>query len=632
MLHPRGTFKLALTKLRTRKLRLVLTVGITSLLFSVLFFAAPIAKGTFDSIERFGQEGLGKRYITQATLPSQGAAINNNAITDRALDIYSDQVSKKKVAAKKLGIAFDVTSMPSPVTDIDTPTGKVSNLNIQHPAAKAAIKEYLAEHPLLGAAELRKAASAYHPISFYESKQLQNGYTGGQLQVLKSGQENFSGGQTNEQDPLGTFTFSWASIDRALIQPFVLPGKNLDIAVDGSIPLVIPLSAAESLLKVDPLPNNAAPGATIKHMQEVRSKAANLSFEVCYRNKPSADLIADALNTQKEVERNKKNADYQKPALIYGLPSTACGAPEVIRDMRSADQKAADTKQAQLDTMFGSTDPVQQKLRFVVAGISPDKKGGSASNVSQIIGSVVNSSLGYGWYMPSSAEKQNPLLAQLFTEDAYYIGLGRTYYAEFASADNARAFVNDKGCSVDSAMRSEGDNCTKTGKLFTLTAFGSNTVGLESLKRQFNGMFGIALLAIAAIASLVMGNTVGRMIADSRRETAVFRAIGAKRSDIAGIYLTYVTLLSAMIAAVSVLVGTSMAYVANTLLSPLATSQAIAIYSVQDTSMVFDLFKVNWQSLAFIMVLILAVGYMGAALPLLRNVKRNPIQDMREDT
>lgn len=631
MIGLRGTLRLALTKLRTRKVRLAFTIGITSLLFGVLFFAVPVANGTFNSIERFGKEGLGKRYIIQATLPSQGSVINNDDIMERALDIHADELAQKKAAAKKLGIPFDAAAEASPVIESETPSGRIRNLNVQHPAVKAATKEYLAQHPLIGAAELRKAADVYRPTAFYESKQFQNGYDGGQLQILKNGQENFVGAQTKEPDPLDLFIFSWTSIDDDLIKPFVLPGKNLEITSDGSIPLVIPFSSAESLLKIDPLPNNASPEAAIQHMQAVRSKAADLHFEVCYRNQASADVIADAINMQREIERNKKNADYQKPNLIHGLPATACGAPEVIHDVRTTSEKSADSKQSQFDQMFGAESPAQQKLRFVVVGLSPDKKEGGASSVSQIVSSVVNSSLGYGWYMPSSAEHQNPLLARLFTDDAYSIGLGRNYFVEFASADNARAFVNEKGCSVDSAMRSEGDNCSKAGKIFTLTAFGSNTVGLESLKQQFNKAFGLTLLVIAAVASLIMGSTIGRIIADSRRETAVFRAIGAKRSDIAGIYLTYVTLLSVMVIVVALVSGTLLAYAANLALGPIATSQAIAIYGAQDTSMIFDLFKASWGGIALNGLLILAVGYIAATPPLLRNVRRNPIQDMRED-
>lgn len=632
MINPRGALKLAITKLRTRKVRLALTVGITSLLFGVLFFAVPIAKGTFDSIERFGKEGLGKRYITQATLPAQGMVVDSEEILERADELYLDELDQKKAAAKKLGIPFDAKAESSPVSEAETPTGTIRYLNMQNPLAKKAVKEFLDQNPLIGAAELRETAKHYQPTAFYQSKQLQNGYTGAQLIPLKDGQENLTGGQSNEYGLLDSFLFRWTSIDNSLMQSFLLPNKNFDIAADGSIPLVVPFSAVESLADIDPLPNNATPEATIKHMQEVRTKAADLHFEVCYRNQASANLIANAVSTQREIERNKKNTDYQKPALIYGLPDEACGAPKVIRDVRSASEKAADTKRAQFDQMFGAEEPKQQKLRFVVVGISPDKKDGNASSISQIVGSVVNSSLGDGWYMPSSAEKQNPLLVELFTDDAYHVGVGRNYFVEFASADNARAFVNEKGCSVDSNMRSEDDGCSKASRIFTLAAFGSNTVGLESLKRQFNNAFWVALIAVAIVASLVMSNTVARMISDSRRETAIFRAMGAKRSDISGIYLTYVTLLSAMVAAVSLLAGTSLAYAASVALKPIATAQAIAIYSAQDTTMTFNLFLADWGIGALLVALIFAVGYVAATLPLLRNVRRNPIQDMRDDS
>lgn len=631
MMNIRGVVKLALTKLRTRKLRLTITISMASLLFGVLFFALPIARGTFDSIEQFGKEGLGSRYITQATLPSQGSAINDDAITERALEIHRNTLNQKKTAAKKLGVAFDTTTETSPITEFDTPTGKIRNLNMQHPAAKAAVKEYLAQHPLIGDKELHKAADSFRPIAFYDSKQYQNGFSGGQIQPLKNGQENFTSTQSSTQDPLDMFTSSWTSIDNQLIEPFVLPGQSLIPSETGVIPLVIPFSAAESLLQINPLPNNASADATIKHVEKVRAKAANLTFDMCYRNQASANLIAATLSTQQEMERNKKNADYQKPSLIYRLPSDACGTPSIVADTRTAPEKTLSAKQVELDRMFGVDAPTQQKLHFAVVGISPDKKDGNATSVNQIIGSAVNSSLGYGWYMPSSVEKQNPLVAELFSEDAYYIGLGHSYYAEFASADSARNFINEKGCSVDSAMRSENDTCAKDGKLFSLAAFGSNTVGLESLKQQFNKLYILVLIGIAVVASLVMSSMFGRIITDSRKETAVFRAIGAKRSDIAGIYLAYTTILSLMIVIVALVFGIGAAYIVSTTITPLATAQALAVYGSQDTSMVFNLFQLNLKDIVVISGLILAVGYAASLFPLFKNVKRNPIRDMRDD-
>ena len=72
-------------------------------------------------------------------------------------------------------------------------------------------------------------------------------------------------------------------------------------------------------------------------------------------------------------------------------------------------------------------------------------------------------------------------------------------------------------------------------------------------------VFTIVALVIAAIAALIMMGMIGRVIGDSRRETAVFRAIGAKRNDIRAIYSTYTFFLSLGIVVATLVIGTAVA-------------------------------------------------------------------------
>lgn len=165
-----------------------------------------------------------------------------------------------------------------------------------------------------------------------------------------------------------------------------------------------------------------------------------------------------------------------------------------------------------------------------------------------------------------------------------------------------------------------------------IDAYGSNSLALDSTKRTFGKFFGIAALVIAGIACVIMMGTVGRMIADSRRETAVFRAIGAKKLDIAQIYVMYTVFLSLLISAFALIAGTVFALVVHSRYAEDFTVESILAYNAQDLNKTFSLYAFNISDVLIIVGLAIAAGLISAVLPLFRNLRRNPIRDMRDDT
>ncbi|HEU4984277.1 MAG TPA: hypothetical protein VFT58_01445, partial [Nitrososphaera sp.] len=78
---------LALTKLRTRKVRLVVTIVVSGLLFSALAGASFVARGVMGGISGFSKEGLGDRYIVQAYPQANYGFSENPEVMERALAI-----------------------------------------------------------------------------------------------------------------------------------------------------------------------------------------------------------------------------------------------------------------------------------------------------------------------------------------------------------------------------------------------------------------------------------------------------------------------------------------------------------------------------------------------------------------
>ena len=642
MIRLRDATTLALTKLRTRKVRLIITIVISGLLFSGLAGASIVTRGVMGSINDFGKEGLGDRYIAAATSQSTGTAMNDPAVIDRALAIQKDIVARKKVEAKRLGLTYDGATDPSPVSEFDVPGGgKQRYLMPQHPAATQALAEYLAAHPRPGEPELLRILEKYDVKNHYRSKPLPFDLGGAQLQVLKDGKEDFGQQSLNKGGPpTGTDSFvsSWTAMSGDLLKPFILPGQNVATGADGSIPIIVPFSAAEQLLGLKALPNSTPAQERLVRTKEVRAKAPTITFGVCYRNSTSTELVSQAISTQQELEKNKSKKDYQKPELIYGLPTEACGAVPVTRDVRSKDAKATAEKQRQFDEIFGAAPAEQTKLLFRIVGIVPDPDYSNAAGVGQIIRSLVSSSLGSGWYSPIEQLPQNPLLTKLFEGQNIAFGSYESFYAEFHTAAAARKFIDTENCKPDFAsFNGPGSEdpfavCAAEGKPFTTSTFGSNSLALESAKRGFGKFFRLIALGVALVACIIMMGTVGRMIADSRRETAVFRAIGAKKLDISQIYLVYTVFLSALVSVFAIVVGFGLALFAQSRWSEEATFQAIVAYNAQDLDKVFNLYGFYWPDMLYLIGLALLAGVLSALLPLFRNLRRNPIRDMRDDT
>jgi ABC-type antimicrobial peptide transport system permease subunit len=129
-----------------------------------------------------------------------------------------------------------------------------------------------------------------------------------------------------------------------------------------------------------------------------------------------------------------------------------------------------------------------------------------------------------------------------------------------------------------------------------------------------------------------MMGMVGRVIGDSRRETAVFRAIGARRNDIRAVYAIYTVALSLLIATAALLIGLAVALWVDHKWAAQATAQAQVTFIGVDGSERFRLIGIWWAALGIVVGTVVIAGLVSMLLPLSRNLARSPIKDMRDDT
>jgi ABC-type lipoprotein release transport system permease subunit len=161
--------------------------------------------------------------------------------------------------------------------------------------------------------------------------------------------------------------------------------------------------------------------------------------------------------------------------------------------------------------------------------------------------------------------------------------------------------------------------------------YGNPLAALADAWGPISKTLGIGLLIIIGICSFVMMGTIGKVIADSRKETSVFRAVGAKRMDIAQIYLLYTAILGTLSFGLAVLLGGAVALWFEATYSGTVSADAVLAFNTHDLHKTFHLIGFAPLDMAAIYLLALGVSLLGALLPLLTNVSRNPVKDMRAD-
>lgn len=629
MIRPRDATTLALTKFHGRKARTAISVIVSGLLFALLAAALAVTNGANQSINRFNDAGLGSRYIVSATSDANnpGQLLYSAQIIKDATKIHKETVKNKQAAAKKLGIPFTPRESSKPVRYYtDAHGNKTGRLVYGNPEANQAIADYRQAHAFKypDFQDLKATAAPYHPINFYAINDLAP--KNGQLQVMKNDQENFSPADITSQRS-GLFNKNGQVLelmDHSIISPFLFKPQK----PDSGVPLVMTYSDAEELLGFEPLKMNAPAKTVLAQVKRLNKKAEGYSFSACYRNSVSSQQI-DLAMSQKSM--SKKELDQQP--IVYELPpDSSCGQAIIKKDNRTAAEKDLDKKQKQFNKEFGQVvNPAQQKINFYIAGLVPDANhSGPANTADAILENLLGSSLNGALAIPKSLYNQSPsknkldgILAK--PSNPLFGSFMGGHYVEFANANDARNFINNETCTT----RVTGI-CATEKHPFMLNAFGSNSLALQDLRSKIVRVFKLAFLVIIILAAIIMSATVGRTITDSRRETAIFRAIGAKRSDISVIYLIYTICLSVFIAIFAIALGLIAAYVFDQMFYQTVTVQAELDYGAATKGLTFHLF--SWTNYIWLVALAcLASGLLSVIWPLARNVRRNPINDLRSE-
>jgi len=644
MMRPRDSFVLAFTKLRVHRIRLAITLVVMSLLFASLVFISAITAGVIHSFQAFGKEGLGGRYVVSAT-PVVEQPYANAALNALLQPKQDELVAQKTALAKKYDIPYDAKTDPTlPLTQQQTgpsPSDTQAMANISSPDTMRALAQLNTKLPssfndFSALAKKYQASRLYQSTSNYFGM----GVNGSKIQVLKDGKEDYAPKQQMTGTPTGIDSINslgWGQMSDDLLKPFLLDKQTTALGSDGSVPITAPFSAAEQLMGLAKLPATATNQQKLERLEAVR-KVAGTTAAICYRNQASQNLLQKAITQVADIAANAKKAGYVMPSVQYNLPTEACGPVTIKKDTRTADEKLADSHQEQLDTIGKSdTEPVQGIFTVRIVGITADVQGvGSSLQASSLVSSIVSSSLGQGWWSPISAFVPGSLATQAQNGRIEDMPVAQQmYYAEFTSLSAAKDFIDQQSCNPNQLNLTGPDSmlkeCSRLRHYFTITPFGNNAGAIEDFKHTIWKVARYVLLGVIVIATVVLMGTLGKIIADSRRETAVFRALGARRLHVSQVYIIYTLFVAIMIAALSLVLGIVGALVVSHRLEPGLSVTAVLVYNAKDVHQHFGLFGIDMAYIGIIIAIIAATSLVAASIPLVTNMRRNPIRDMRDE-
>ena len=634
MLRILDASKLALTKLRTRKIRLAATIIVAGLLFGIVVFGLTVLRAGMASVERFSRDTMSTRYLLAYSNhnENQSELFYNTPqdAKDRILALHKQHIADKKAAAKALGVEYDEKSEEEPITKINQDDS--GSLNRDSWAVKTFLKQHTAEKNPLKPERIDAAAKRFGSSTAYRVQDV--GGRDGSLDVMIGGREDFQRDKEAVPEQLSEFvsTAGYQTIlDESMLNYYFLPHRVH--AASNEIPVFISYNDAAALLGKKSLPTTASPQQHIERIRELRNEASNITIQVCYRNNASAHLIQQALDQQRTAANKTKNESDAKPSIEYALPAAdSCGGAIVKKDNRSANEKMADEKLQKFNQQFSTENitPQQAKLTYRVVGLLPDTAYGD--DLKSKLAGALNANMPSRWIIPKQtfeAGAAKTYVPNILTTERRELsgGLSDTTIYEFSDAEHARAFYHASMCNNQPKNK---DLCVDGVSNFT-RPFGSNSLVIEELQQQLTPILWYSLLGVIGVAAFILMLTISRTVADSRKESAIFRALGATRLDIAQIYIMYTLLLAGLITLFAITAGLIGAGVIDALYSADFSTAARYIIMPRDLNTTFQLFTFDPLIIALAAVSIVAAALIGSILPLARNTRRNPMKDMRDE-
>lgn len=604
-------FILARTKRKTRKLRTALVTLVSSLLFAVLFFGAILVDGLQTSAAKFENVGFNNRFLTTTQIvPGSNDFITAQEAIERQM--------QTELTARKIKVDDKLKQNPEYQTELQTRLAK-------HMAeqAKAKIVKYEEEikrdfapkalyhlNALTGLtnAEAQKADSP-DPYLQQIQKQVDTGAAEGDMAKpvpLPMPDE----GNISQPEQRAEFL----SVEPGMVQSHIVSGQNTDWEAGKPYPVVVPYDYVASL--ADRSFAKVTSAEKIQGYRDLIREYSGKEITFCYRNTEAQNQLHEVLLYNKNAKQDdNKDTNPLQVAACTAFDQAQLKKVGIIKDQPEPAEKPLFPKPAAIA-------PATKIVKFKIVGFIPTFNFNSLGG--DILGTVFMSvnlwPAQTPLLIPDTVITADPFLAAMQKEGGRESFGVASIFAEFANRQDQKRYLAS-GC--------QGFDCT--GEKPMVTPFGSVKVATEDIVGAATVGIGWAVLVIGAIAALMIMFTLSKVLADSAKEIAVFRALGARRLDIAQIYVTYGLMLACSALGMALLFGASAAYVLAINYSSRVHDllvEAVGAYDSQTTTSIFSIQPVWISAIA---MALLGAALLGMSIPILASIRRNPMKQMREE-
>lgn len=629
---------------------LLASIIVSSLLFTVVVVTIILFTGAEKSANSLVKEANGGRYLVKTTPITAGGAVpgfdavnltSKNIATIRAFE--SNYYARLKAEYDKIGLKYiepdsgDSLLTPNAFADTSVPSDMRYRLNFSSSLMPLFEQEQVIDYASKATntvSHLKKIANKYGGTGYYRTGESPLPSIPNQLLILnhkestndrslKSGDASSYGYSTN-----AIHNSMYELQDKSLLTRYA---RASDLRNLKGIPVIVTPQEAASLFGKqfgigDAPQEEIAKRAWIKKVQD---KLTGFTYQTCYRNQVEQSMIEKIQQDYTDTEANKTNKEYVKPSLIYALPSSACGNITVKSDTRTAAEKTTTIDQDNIKKKLGTYQtPFHKIITYQIVGFIEATPLGDANKSAE---SYIKKLLSYqsdlmGAIIPTqgyqSMNDETKGVTNTSSNDKYNTALEALSprIVAFNSIQQARNFLDNETCPIGDAQ------CKK---LFNANQYGSSYLIIDDIGKLFSKLMLYILPLTTILAILILWFTMSRVMHDNRKETAIYRAMGARRKDIAMIYLYYTIVIALYVAFSSLTMGIIISFIIDKTYGQQLSAIASMSFGVNNKGTTLTLFDLSSPMLIYIFLTIIVVCLISVAQPLLRNVLRPPIQDMR---
>lgn len=649
--------RLAQTKLQIKKGSLFISILIPSVLFSIVLALIMVGTGLSEAATSFTS------YVYRQGYPLKISPVisDENLLTYKKISLTTADVQKikqfeisynneQKKLYDKAGVQY---AAPLPengllLPDITAPDTVPANeryfLNINSPIygkfEQSELSNYLRSAPNK-LSSLKSLAGRYNGSGFYKSYPIKIGQIPDQRLILDDKEDlrdpHASPAQDNTMYGLFTRAVRNSSYQVQNDPSFTKYITYTDPPSElQGIPVIISAQEAAILFGQKYSISSTPPAdaaAKKQWLQSAQKALTGRTYQACYRNAAERSLVSKIQQDTLNNHLHDNDELYQAPTLQYQLPSSPCGDITIKSDNRTTAEKQRGLIEIANAKKLGVyTAPYHAKVTYQIVGLI-DAEASKTNNFIDLAKGLLTDTVPISSaVIPEHLFSKIPETLKSAINTTGEVSDTNNALADenisdttifFHSIQDARAFLKNEACEMW---------VSPCSRLYKAAPVGSNYLIIEDVIRMFNTFIIWAPIVAMLLAAAVLAVTITRVIIDSRRETAIYRSMGARKHDIVLIYSIYAILISLRVIVVSLAISLIMAITVQIsygqylqdILNFYANPQAGAGLRV-------NLIALSSPNLLYVILIIILSCISAAIIPIFRNVMRSPIEDMRSE-